>query len=187
MKLTKQWLKKKDACQKGIDAFCQQKETDSVKILKLLIKSNEKEKLQWANWLIARLFTNKKQKVSYAIYAAKLALPIFEATYPRDKRPRQAIEAAEKYLKNPTKKNKVACKTAGYAAYAAAYGAWAAADATAAYAADAAYWTARSAADATAAYGAWAADVAYAAAYAADVAYNKTLIKILKYGITLFK
>ena len=164
MKITKQWLKKHNACSEGIKAFCKQKETDSTKILKLLIKSNEKEKLEWANWLIVKLFRNNKQRISYVIFVAKLVLNIFEEKYPGDLRPRKAIEAAEKCLKNPSQKNRV----------------------VAAYAADA-YSAASAAYDASAYSAASAAYDAYSAASAANAAddYNKTLIKILKYGLTL--
>ena len=125
MKVTKQYLKNINACSEVIEWFINQKETDSIKIIKKLIKEN---KLDWANWFICRLF-NKKQRVKYAIYAAKLVLPIFEKVYPDDKRPRIAIQAAKAYLKRP-------CKNTKASAYAAAY----AADAAyAAYAADAAY------------------------------------------------
>ena len=188
MKITEQWLKKHNACSDGIKAFCNQKETDSIKILKLLIKSNNKEKLQWANWLITKLFRNKKQKISYAIFAAKLVLNLFEEKYPGDLRPRKAIEAAEKWLKNPSRKNGAAAyvvasaASAAYAAYAAsaasAYSAASAASAASAYSATS---DAASAAFAVA-YAAYAASVA---ASAADSDYNKTLIKILKHGIKL--
>ena len=44
----------------------------------------------------------KKDSVALAIYAAELVIDIFEKVYPDDKRPRNAIEAAKNYLKNPT-------------------------------------------------------------------------------------
>ena len=95
---------------------------------------------------------------SWALWAADCAervLPIFEAKYPNDNRPRLAIEAAR--------------GVDGDAAYAAA--AYAAAYAAYAAAADAAARAAADAADAAAyaAYAAYAADAAYAA-YAADAA-----------------
>ena len=102
----------------------------------------------------------------FAILCAESVLKYFEDKYPDDDRPRKAIEAAKEYLKT-----KLAAYAAADAADA-AYAAYAAADA--ADAARAAY------AAAGAAYA--AAGVAYAAA---DAAYNKTLIKILEYGISL--
>lgn len=57
----------------------------------------------------------KKDSVSLAIYAAKLVLPIFEKKYPKDKRPRKAIQVAVRYLKSPTEKNRLATWAAGAA------------------------------------------------------------------------
>ena len=67
----------------------------------------------------------KKDSVSLAIFAAELVLNIFEKEYPKDKRPREAIEAAKRWLKKPSEKNRDAARTAGDAAWAA----WAAGDA----------------------------------------------------------
>ena len=86
----------------------------------------------------------KKDSVALAIYAAELVIDIFEKVYPDDKRPRNAIEAAKNYLKNPT--------PAAWAAWAvarAAGDAGAAAEA-AARAAGAATWAAEAAAGAAA-------------------------------------
>ena len=66
--------------------------------------------------------------VQWAAECAKRGLKHYEVQYPKDKRPRQAIQAALKWTKDPTEEN------AAYAANAAAY-----ADDAAAYAADAAY------------------------------------------------
>jgi hypothetical protein len=81
--------------------------------------------------------TNPEEQASLAIQCAEKVLFIFEEKYPEDKRPRKAIEAAKKYLADPTEENKVASKTASKAANAAAYAANAASYA-ASYAADAA-------------------------------------------------
>jgi predicted lipid-binding transport protein (Tim44 family) len=91
-----------------------------------------------------------------------LVLPIFEKAYPKDDRPRKAIEAARAYALNPSKET-------AYAAHAAARAADVAyAAAPAAAAANAAANAAYAAADA-AAYAATAAAYAdYAAADAAD-------------------
>jgi hypothetical protein len=51
--------------------------------------------------------------VEFAIVCAKRVLPNFEKSFPDDKRPRAAIEAAEAWLKEPTEENmKKAEKTA---------------------------------------------------------------------------
>ena len=69
----------------------------------------------------------KKDSVSLAIFAAELVLPNFEKQYPNDKRPREAIEAAKKVLKNNCKKNRdVAARSA--AAESAWSAAWSAAE-----------------------------------------------------------
>ncbi len=179
MIITKKWLTKPGACEKGIKAFVNQKEMDSTKIIKLLIRSNNKEQLDWANWLICRVFKTKKQKVLYAIYAARLVLPIFEAEYPDNLGPRKAIEAAEAWVENPCEKNRAA---AGDAAWAASEVAWAAGAATRAAALTT--WAAAGAARV-----AWAATraagVAWAAARIANNNYNKTMTQILNYGLSL--
>ncbi len=61
-----------------------------------------------------------KQYVSYAVFAAEQVLDIFENKYPDDKRPRKAIQAAKKCIKNPSKENKKAADVYA-AAYADAY------------------------------------------------------------------
>ena len=50
----------------------------------------------------------KKDSFLFSIYAARLVLANFEKVFPDDDRPRKAIEAAEIYVKNPTKKNRSA-------------------------------------------------------------------------------
>jgi len=130
MKIDREWLIKKSACADGIDWFEAQKRTDGIEILQALIQEN---KLDWANWLIVRIM-NYFQYVKYAVYAAEQVIDIFEAQYPDDQRPRQAIEAAKKCIKNPSKKNRLAmsiarsmaftASPAAYAAFAAAYAAF---------------------------------------------------------------
>jgi len=162
-KLTTRWLKKQEACSDAIEWFESQKETDPIKIIKKLIRYDSDEKLQWANWFIVRLM-NKKQNVQYAIFAAELALCVFEKAYPNDDRPRKAIEAAKAYLKNPCEKTKSAARSAASAAEFAA-------------------WSAESAAESAA----WsAASAAWSAASAAGNC-NGTLTRILRYGIKIIE
>ena len=173
MEITKQWLKKHIACQEAVEWYSLQKNKDTQAILNAIIR--EKKPLDWFNWYLSRRLP-KIKRVQYAVFAARQVLRIFEDKYPDDKRPREAIEAAEKYIKNPTNKNKDAADAADAAADAA----------DAAYAADAA-----DAADAAAyaAYAAYAADAAADAAYAAadEAARRKVLIKILRYGLKLLE
>jgi hypothetical protein len=110
--------------------------------------------------------------VQWAAECAKRVLRHYEDHHPEDKRPREAIQAALKWAKDPTEANRANAYAAAYAAYAAADAAYTAADAayTAAYtAADAAYTAAAASADA--AYTAAVADAYAAYAYTAAAAY----------------
>ena len=180
MKLTMKKLETWRACTVGKEWFAGQAETDGKKIVETLITEKH---LNWASWLVVRLLT-RADKIRYAIYAAEQVIDIYERTYPDDKRPREAIEAAKTYLNNPTEANKRAAADAAAAANAAAYAyaAYAAADAAAAYAAAAAAYAA--AANAAAAY---AADAYAAYAAAADAAAAAMKEKIIRYGLTLVK
>ena len=115
MNITEEWLKGKNACESGRIWWRNQKETDGVKVVKALIKD---KKLDWANWTIVRLM-EYKQYVSYAVFAAEKVIGIYEKKYPDDKRPRQAIEAAKKCIKNPSQENKNVAYATANAAYAA--------------------------------------------------------------------
>jgi hypothetical protein len=117
MKITLEKLTEWNACKDDIKAFKAQSETDAVTLIELMIATSDIEKIKWANWLIVRVM-DRKQRIRYAVFAAELALPIFEKKYPEDKRPRNAIEAAKKCLENDTEENREA---AYYAAYSAAY------------------------------------------------------------------
>jgi len=184
--ITLKWLQSQGACKESLEAW--QKETDHntfATLNRLVVKNPE-----WGSWLICRLM-NKKQAVQYAIFAAEQVIDIYEGKYP-DKRPRNAIEAAKAYLKNPSKKTKAYAADAAAAGYGAGYAATYAATyaaAAATYAADyAAGYDASAAAAAT-----YAADAAgYAAAdaagaYAAGAERRKMKAKILKYGIRLLE
>ena len=198
MKVTKKWLKEKRACCSEQDMNRAEKELkgDVKLITDTLLKE---DRFNDANWLLTKLM-DKNQCIKYAIFAAKQVLHIFEEKYPKDDRPRKAIEAAENYLKDPSENNKKAAYDAAYAAYAAGATAYAAADAAiyaathaATYAAAAAHaatsYTVTSYAAAAAhaatsytvtSYAAAAADAAHAAAHASDV---KT--KIIEYGVKI--
>jgi len=126
-------------------------------------KENDKECwsemkiVEWKKW-------TKKDSVSLTIYAAELCIDDFEKKYPNDKRPCEAIEAAKKWLKNPTEKNRSAAESAAESA------AWSARSATSAAtsaersaaasaesAAESAAWSAASAATSAAWSAAWSA------------------------------
>ena len=117
----------------------------------------------WLIWYAKKTMTvDKPVWVSLAVQFAERVLPLYEAEHPQDNRPRAAINAAKKWLSEPTEEN----QTAASAASASAASAAASAAAYAAYAADAA-----DAAAATAAY----ADAAYAAYADAAAARSKML------------
>ena len=119
---------------------------------------------------IQSLNPDKRLSVTIAIFFAEDVLPIWEAEFSEDMRPRKAIEAAKEWLANPCEETADASRAASRAADAAAY---AATHAAAAYAADAAA-DAAATADAAAYANADAAAYANAAANAAHAAYAAT-------------
>jgi len=193
MKLTKRWLEGKNACLGGIRYFESLKTTSIDELFNNAIKD---ERFSDTNWVISRKL-KRKDKIRYAVFAAKQVIDIYEEKYPDDNRPRKAIEAAERCIEKDIKNNRAAAADAAYA-YAAADAAYAdAAYAAYADAAAAAAYTAAAAADAAYAY-AYAA-AAYAAADAAAYAYadaayvsndvikKEMYVKILTYGFELLK
>lgn len=190
--ITIEWLQSQGACEEAIKAWHRETDHDTFATLNRLANKNP----EWGNWLICTQM-NKNQVVRYAIFAAEQVVDIYEGKYPDDKRPRNAIEAAKAYLKNPCAKTKAAAD----AAYAAAYTAYVDADSDGSIAAADAAYASYAAADAAvyAGYAAYAAIkaavnaavyVAYATTYTVDAAANerrKMQAKILKYGIGLLK
>jgi len=110
----------------------------------------------WMMWLLTNLPTPKDVSVTLAIRFARSVLHLVPAG---EERPRLAIEAAERWLAEPTEDNRAAARAAAWAADAAA---------------DAAAWAAAWAADAAADAAAWAAS---AAASAADAAAQADIIR----------
>ena len=103
------------------------------------------DKQCWSEMRIVKAWKwTKNDSVAMAVYAAELVLHVYEKRYPHDKRPRNAIDAARRWVKHPTEKNRLAADAAYAAALTAVY---AAAYAAALTAADAAY-AAHAAADA---------------------------------------
>ena len=143
MKLTKKKLKSLNPCTDGYEFYLKCNTTDLKMFIKELMKIG---RFDWANWLLPRLMTHK-QKIMYAVFAAKQVLPIFEQEYPKNKIPRLAIEAAEKCIKHNTVKNRKIAASAANAASAASaasaafagYAAFAASAGYAAFAASAGY------------------------------------------------
>jgi hypothetical protein len=107
MKITKEWLEEKNTeegiTEEGIIWFSEQKETDSIKLVKKLQKE---KRYKWSFWLLTQLLQVQEIKrvriAKIALFVAKKVLHIFENVVPDDWRPRKAIELLEKYLQNPT-------------------------------------------------------------------------------------
>ena len=114
--LTVKYLVSIAACDEAVAAFKAQPIRDTRQILLGLY---EQERYEWANWLICRLLT-RRQRIKYAIHAAESVLPIFEAAYPGDDRPRKAIKAARAYLAHPSPKTRSAAESAADSAWSAA-------------------------------------------------------------------
>ena len=176
------------ACEEAIDWFAENCEDNcsTEEAVDTLIKSKHKQAFTWSNWILARLLTDVN-KIKYAVFAARKVLSIFEKQYPKDLRPRLALEAAEKFISDPSEINKDTACAAADAAYDAARAATAAAYAAAAAAAAAADATAADYAAAYAAHAAASAAAAYAAAHADAAAYADITKKIVQYGLKLLK
>ena len=198
MKLTKQFLTKNEACSDGVEWAIENKQIglSGVAVLNKLI---ENKKLDWANWFIVRIMS-RKQKLKYAIFAAEQVIEIYEKEYPKDDRPRKAIEAAKEVLKKDTKANRDAAYAASAASNAASNAAYAASDAASAASYAASYAASAASNAASAAYAAYAASAASnaasnaasaasnAASNAAYATYDTAMkTKILKYGVLLLK
>lgn len=93
---------------------------------------------------VVKVLDTKRVAVRFAVACARRSLPRYEKDYPGDKRVRAAVEAAEAYLKDPSKANRSAASAAASAARSAV---WSAASA-AKSAAWSAVWSAAAAASA---------------------------------------
>ena len=113
MRINLEWLREADACIESREEW-KSRSMEEIDGIELVQKLMIEDKFRWANWLIVRLMTHE-QKIQYAIFAARQVIEIYEKKNPVDNRPRKAIEAAEKYLKNPTAENKNAAADAAYA------------------------------------------------------------------------
>lgn len=109
--------------------------------------------LNHAIWALRAVEGHDREIRLYAADCAERVLPIFEAQYPGDGRPRKAIQATRDYAEGRIDAGEL--EAARAAAEAAAWAAWRAA----AWAAQAAAWAARTAAWADAQVAAWAVGV----------------------------
>ena len=129
LKFTHDDLAAMGPCQEAMD-WCRQ--------FKTLAGAWEKcNRADWMIWFLTqKKLLDKQIAVKFAILCARRVLKIYEKKYPGDLRPRQAIEAAERYLAKPTRKNRNAARAAAKAVFVAAdaaftatYAAYAAVDA----------------------------------------------------------
>ena len=89
--ITKEFLIKYGACEEGLEWFVEN--CEGLHLHEQLIKIARK-KLIWASWVIPCLLS-KTDRIKYAVFAAKLALPRHEKKFPESKIPRETIEAVE--------------------------------------------------------------------------------------------
>ena len=173
--ISMKWAEDNHACKEAREWFKGELNGKrSMSVSKLFSLLKQIDRIDWANWLVVRLMTHDQQ-IMYAIYAAEQVIEIYEARYPNDTRPRNAIQAAKTYLEDKTEANKDKVADATYAVADAAH---------AVYAVYAAYAAARAARAARATYATDAA--ADAAAYAARAAVSRNMrLKLLNYGLGL--
>lgn len=79
-------------------------------------------------WVFTRLATHI-QNVKWSLLCAESIIHLYETKYPKDNRPRLALETANAFILDPSEKNKDAANAANAAAYAAYAAANAAANA----------------------------------------------------------
>ena len=110
MRVTEEFLKPLNPCKEGYKYAIDKGYIglEGVDFVKKLISD---DKLEWANWLIVRII-DYKEYVSYAVFAALQVIDIYEKQCPDDKRPRLAIEAAQRCIDNPSDENKAAARAA---------------------------------------------------------------------------
>jgi hypothetical protein len=81
--INKKWLKEQGACSEGYDWFSNKYKDDGIAgdlLVEVLIKD---EKLDWANWLIIRIMSEKQCRV-YAVYAAEQVAYLWKDKYPKE-------------------------------------------------------------------------------------------------------
>ena len=192
MKITSKFLKYNKTCDKNI-IFAKNENLIGLEDTDFISKLIELGETEWANWLTVKILWDLN-KVKYAIFAAEQAIDIYEKEYPDNSLPRNAITAAKIYINNPNKKNIDetirASRNAANAAYTALdsknYSAYASALASVESTHAAIYFSENK-------------NICFdnyktpdSAAHAADYARiatssDKTLIKIIQYGICLIK
>lgn len=162
---TKQFMQENCGCYKQINGkldACSFMQKETISLSDIV---NSEIPLKDKYWFVCKKLATKEENQQIAIKVAEIVLPLYEKKYPDNKAPREAIEAANKFIGGHISLNvlieKRRAADADADADAAAYAA-----AAAAYAAATAYAAAYAAATADDAATAAAADAAYAAATA---------------------
>jgi hypothetical protein len=164
MQITKEFLRSLDPCIDGFEWWCA-KYGESVELSEFVKAADEN--WDYVRWLSVRCLTHKSQ-VKFAVWCAEQVVHLYTG---HSDTPQKAIDAAKKWIENPSEENREAAKAAS-AAYSAAY--------SANYAAYSVYGAS------VAAYSASAASAAnYAAAYAAAAADEEFKREAVRYLITL--
>jgi hypothetical protein len=177
MKITKESLRKQNACEESLK-FGTEHDLIGMEAVPLMERLIELEEVDWALWLLVRVMS-RKQCIQFACHCARSVLHIFEERFPGDERPRNTIEAASKFG-TPDFDEKICKAYAANDAYDAAYYAAKAATNAAYYAANDANATNDAAAyDANSAYATYAAKAANDAAhYAANASKCDKKVKL---------
>ena len=107
-------------CKKSIEAF-EYVYGDALVVVEARGKSEtEGNKTVVAEMRVIKRVDTKKVSVQFAIACARRCLPNYEKAYPKDDRPRKAIDAAEAWCLNPTEETALAARSAASAALSAA-------------------------------------------------------------------
>ncbi len=96
MKITIDKLKKIDAYSDFLEFFriTFGRSAELNEVLDVLLKQGD---LAWIRWL-ARKVLSRRENVQLAVWCSEEILPLFEAEFPSDKQPREAIETVKKWL-----------------------------------------------------------------------------------------
>ena len=100
------WLVDHSVCEEGKNWFIARYKgsINADEFIEVLIAEKQ---LKWTNWLLVRIL-DRTNCIKYAVFSAEQVLDRFELWDSKDKKPRTAIEAVQKYLLDPSEQNKVA-------------------------------------------------------------------------------
>jgi len=79
LNITKKWIEDNNISSEGVEWFEAQKEPDGMKLLEKMMKENQ---LDWANWIINKMFSEKQCR-QYAVYAAEQVSYLWKDKYPK--------------------------------------------------------------------------------------------------------